>query len=206
MTDKDHKRVGERWHHENDALYRELDAALAKYAAVEPRAGIEERVLANLRAERTRVADRGWWRWGVAATAAAVIAVAVAVISNSARPSRPANPPLATTQHLSNPGTQMANHHSETVGRRGGGPVRRTNRHPAQSTAVVTAVPKLDQFPSPQPLSEQEKILASYVSEYPEHAALIARARMEVLRRDREEELREEGGDSKGNSQANERN
>jgi hypothetical protein len=205
MTDKNHKRVGERRHHE-DALDRELDAALAKYASVEPRAGIEERVLAHLRAERTRVADRGWWRWALAATAAALIVVAVAVISNSARPSRPANRPLATTQHLSNPGTQMAKRRSKTVGRRGGGPVRRTNRHPADSTVVVAAAPKLDQFPSPQPLSEQEEILVSYVSEYPEHAALIARARMEVLRRDREEELREEGEDNKANSQSNERN
>ena len=37
---------------ERDPLDRDLDAALAKYAAVEPRAGLEDRVLANLRAER----------------------------------------------------------------------------------------------------------------------------------------------------------
>jgi hypothetical protein len=37
-------------------------------------------------------------------------------------------------------------------------------------------------------LSEQEEILASYVVKYPEHAALIAQARAETLRRDSEEE------------------
>ena len=42
-----------------DELDRMLDATLAKYAAAEPRAGFEERVLANLRAERARVPDRG---------------------------------------------------------------------------------------------------------------------------------------------------
>ena len=41
---------------------------------------------------------------------------------------------------------------------------------------VAAGSPKLDQFPSPQPLSEQEKILTNYVAQYPEHAVLIARA------------------------------
>jgi hypothetical protein len=45
-------------------------------------------------------------------------------------------------------------------------------------------MPKLDQFPSPQPLSEQEKILAAYVAKYPEDALLLAQARAEALRRD----------------------
>ena len=40
-----------------DEFDRMLDAALAKYAAVEPRTGLEERVLANLRAEQARVPD-----------------------------------------------------------------------------------------------------------------------------------------------------
>jgi hypothetical protein len=66
---------------------------------------------------------------------------------------------------------------------------------------VVSAGPKLQQFPSPQPLSDQEKILANYVSEYPEHAALIAQARMEMSRRDQEEELRVPGVDRKEDSQ-----
>ena len=45
-------------------------------------------------------------------------------------------------------------------------------------------------------MSEQEKILASYVAQYPEHAALIAEARSEALRKDRREE--EETGASTG--------
>jgi len=40
-------------------------------------------------------------------------------------------------------------------------------------------------------LSEQERILADYVADYPEHAALIARARTEALRQDGAEEMRE---------------
>jgi hypothetical protein len=49
--------------------------------------------------------------------------------------------------------------------------------------------PKLDQFPSPQPLSEQEKILQSYVAENPEQAVLLARSRTEALRQDQLEEM-----------------
>jgi hypothetical protein len=58
--------------------------------------------------------------------------------------------------------------------------------------------PKLDQFPSPQPLSEQEKILANYVARFHDEALLVARARSESLQRDREEDMRqaESGGDS----------
>jgi hypothetical protein len=59
----------------------------------------------------------------------------------------------------------------------------------AHATAVASANPKLDQFPSPQPLSEQEKLLENYVAKYPERAVLLARARFEALQRDQLEEM-----------------
>jgi len=53
---------------------------------------------------------------------------------------------------------------------------------------VVAAVnPKLDQFPSPQPLTEQEKILASYVARFHAQAVLIARVANEEIQQDRAE-------------------
>jgi hypothetical protein len=54
---------------------------------------------------------------------------------------------------------------------------------------AIAPHPKLGQFPSPQPLSEQEKILQNYVAKYPEQAVLVARARSEELRRDQLEEM-----------------
>jgi hypothetical protein len=51
----------------------------------------------------------------------------------------------------------------------------------------VASEPKLDVFPSPLPLSEQEKLLAIYVGQDPEHAALVAQARMADLRHEAEE-------------------
>jgi hypothetical protein len=66
---------------------------------------------------------------------------------------------------------------------------------------VVAAVPKLDQFPSPRPLSEQEQILATYVAQFHDEAVLIARARKEAMERDREKELREAPSDGNEDSQ-----
>jgi hypothetical protein len=56
------------------------------------------------------------------------------------------------------------------------------------SPTVLAAGPRLEQFPSPQPLSEQEKILENYLANYPEHALLIAEARARALRQDAAEE------------------
>ena len=74
---------------EKDDLDRGLDGALAKYAAVEPRQGLEERILANLRSHQTRAADRVWWRRGLAGALAAVVAVAATLAWRSVKPSPP---------------------------------------------------------------------------------------------------------------------
>ena len=49
----------------------------------------------------------------------------------------------------------------------------------ARPTVVAAANPKLDQFPSPRPLSEEEQLLVRYVHEFPEEAVLIAKAQAE---------------------------
>lgn len=162
-----------------------LDAALGQYAAVEPREGLEERVLASLRAERTRVADRGWWRW--AGALATIVAVAVALAWKSGKQSPPivAKNTSVTMHRPVSLGTQVAS--GGDAPRLQGHSMRKTPRHPLRAQSAAVAIPRLDMFPSPRPLSEQEKIMASYLAEYPEHAALIARARMDALRRDVEE-------------------
>ena len=154
---------------ENDKLDGDLNAALAKFAAAEPRTGLEERILATLRAEGKRDATRSGLHWPVVATLAALVfSVFIAVRSGKPVQTTAAHP-RATTQNTGHAGTQVASNI-------GGSPIR-------PHKAV-----KLDQLSSPQPLSEQEKILARYVTKYPEHAALIAQARTEELQRDRAEE------------------
>lgn len=197
--DKDHNRVesgGQAAHREID---RVLDAALAKYAAVEPRAGLEDRVLANLRAERALTPDQAWWRWSVAATLAAVVVVALALAWRSGRQSHPLvdNHPAPTTPSVQTPATQLAANNGgekqireSRVRPHDRVAARKAAVHPVQPTLVGSDNPKLDQFPSPRPLSEQEKLLQSYVAQYPEESILIARARSEALRRDQLEEMK----------------
>jgi hypothetical protein len=179
---------------ERDRLDRELDIALAKYAAAEPRAGLEERVLANLRTERRGVSDRVWWRWGVAsavALAAVVMVVALAWRSSMQPPPVIADHPSTATPRAEQPGPRVASNGAENGTSSPAHPptTRRVVRR-AHARAVAEAYPKLDQFPSPQPLSEQEKILVSYVEAYPDYAVVVARARTESLRRDELEETK----------------
>jgi len=186
----------------HDELDRTLDAALAKYAAVEPREGLEDRVLANLRAERAQVPDRAWWRWSLAAALATVVVVALALAWRSGGPSHRVveNPPSPTAQSAQTSAQVSSNDDRPQI--RGAqsvpqerGAHRRAAIHHAQPKVVIAVVPKLDQFPSPQPLSEQEKILKSYVAKYPEQAVLIARAVSEARRQDQLEEMRALFGD-----------
>ena len=86
--------------------------------------------------------------------------------------------------------------------RRAQAPVHAAKRHSLPVTAVAFAAePKLEVFPSPLPLTEQEKLLAGYITEQPEHAILLARAQAEALRRDQEEEMRESSSTGGENSQ-----
>lgn len=195
-----------------DELECMLDAALTKYGAVEPRMGLEERVLASLLAKQTKVPHAAWWKWGLAGVAIAVLAVAAAVGWKSGKTT-----PSVIATHLSAiPWSSTA---PETRARGNDENAIRPERHVANHKSIVhrspatvaaAATPKLDQFPSPvplnaqdrfpspRPLTEQEKILANYIDQYPRDAVLIAEARMEALRLD-EEELREMPSDRNKN-------
>ena len=176
---------------EEQVLDRDLDLALAKYSAVEPRAGLKDRILANLKAERAHAA-RGWWCWPRVAALVAMVAIVVAA-SIAWRWWKPGGNIAA--HHASNwvrevPGPQTGSSTGgERVRQQAAVPVRTRRDHGSRGPVVVAAEPRLEQFPSPRPLSDQEKILASYVAKYPEHAILIAQARAEALRRDAAEEL-----------------
>ncbi|HEV3513324.1 MAG TPA: hypothetical protein VGS05_16565 [Candidatus Sulfotelmatobacter sp.] len=166
----------------DDRFDRILDAELAKYATAEPRAGLEERVLANLRSDGSRALNRAWWRWASAA-AVAVVLVALGLAWRSGKPSQPgiANRPSISTSVPSKPGIQLANR--DAVVMRPHRPVHKLHTS-AQLRTLVTAEPKLDQFPSPRRLSDQEKMALEYVQRFPEQAALIAEAQSALARQE----------------------
>lgn len=165
-------------------LDRTLDAALAKYATVEPRAGLEGRILANLRAERSRAPERSWWAWGLAAAAAAVFVVAIVL---ALRPGKALKPVIADhhsvpVQPAGKPEQPSAREEHAAVTLHKPSHQRRSRPQTSESQVVAARVPKLDQFPSPRPLTEQEKLALEYVQSSPEQAALIARAQVAEAR------------------------
>ena len=174
-----------------DELDRLLGSALKQYAAVQPREGLEIRILAHLRSQSAEGASHAWWRWFTATAAVAALAV---IITMALRPH--AKPQSTVAQHL--PASAAVPNLAATSQPKRAVQRPKVRLHAVADAQVAKALPKLDQFPSPQPLSEQEKILANYVARYPERAVLIARARTEELRRDELERADDGARDSEG--------
>ena len=147
-------------------LDRKIDEALARYAAVEPREGFEQRVLANLRARQSS-ARRNLSRLVGTAFAAVVFGTLLFTLIqrrteltsyraagqlNQARDRRVGagriSPNDAENGRAESRTTQVVAKNT-----------RVRNQHPGASAFSREA----GQFPSPQPLSEQEKLLVRYV-------------------------------------------
>jgi hypothetical protein len=168
----------------NNLSEKLLDDALKQYGDVEPRAGLEARVLANIRIEQERIGEHRW-NW-MSALAAIAVAWALGAIMFLIR--KPDVRPQVVAIHAA-PGLiakeatavgvkpPLADRPSTSFSRRKPRPLART-------IVLADGSPKLEQFPSPRPLSEQEEILARYVRERPEEARLVAHAQAELLQRD----------------------
>jgi flagellar biosynthesis/type III secretory pathway M-ring protein FliF/YscJ len=183
----------------NHELDRQLDAALAKYAAVEPRAGLEARILANLHTEQANAPSFTWWVWAASAATVTVVVMVAALLWKSEIPRRraAANPPLATMRSKDS-SMQVATKQREsnalpdrpTPNRSASMPNTTSDHH--RPPIAGRANPKLDVFPSPQPLSTEELALARYVKQFPQEAVMIARVQ-EEYRQKTKEQMREEG-------------
>lgn len=180
---------------EQDAFCRQLDAVLTKYATVEPRAGLEQRVLAHLRAGGGRMVHR-WWRW----PAMVELAIAVAIVMG-----------VSLVWRSPKTASEIAVHRLPSIGQSGPQSAKdipnppthmmKTATRHSRRQRVAPVGPKLDQFPSPRPFSEQERILENYVKSDLRQAALIAEARTEALVRDAAEEMNYNVASSEKDSQ-----
>ncbi|HET7840630.1 MAG TPA: hypothetical protein VFM21_03450 [Terriglobia bacterium] len=141
---------------ENDKFVDQLlDASIGHCAGAEPRAGLEGRILAVI-AARQRSANRNNWAWGLAAAALAAVAIVIAAryARRASLPTpQPASVAVARPQSAAPP-VAIA---PERI------PVKtvRASRFTAQ---------RPQQFPTPAPLSEQEKLLLLYVKQTPKSA------------------------------------
>jgi len=171
--------------HDKDNLDRWLNTALAQRGSAEPRAGLEGRILANLAVETSRASTGRPLRWAFSlATIALVLAAwfGLRVLSTRSHQTtdEAVNQPSAVS-HKSGPVTLP-----KTATMRL--PKRSQSRQDAkQATLVERSAPsRLNQFPSPRPLSPQELLFASYAQRFPQEAILIAQEQKKF-----EEEVRQ---------------
>ena len=174
----------------------ELNEALASYAAVEPRNGLEQRVLANLRTHGVTAAPFGWQRWAAVTFGVAVLAALLVWFGGQhslkiISPARPAQhdaatngrPLLAAGAAQANADGLSAKRHYSELAMAGQRPQRRQTIGAAARTHAA-ALPRLAQFPAPEALTEQEELLIQFVEEDPQDAALVAEAVTERLQRE----------------------
>ena len=168
MKSEDAEHLAERW----------LDAGLEELGRAEPRPGLEARILANVQAQAQ--GREAWWRrWWPGLVAVAVIVVAASLVLLI----KPAGTAVATLPAQQARTTQIATAPASALTQAPLHPRLRT-RGTAPTVTANPPVPRLEQFPSPQPLSEQEKLLARYVEERPQEAAVVARMRAELLKQE----------------------
>ena len=151
MADKNHDKF----------LEELLEASLKRYRSEEPRAGLENRILANVQASDRALESRRWvWAWALAASAAVLI-VAVVVLRFTSRP--------APRTGTFSPAMQAVAPKAETPQVVAGAPpVTRVPRKPSRRPRPAAAnLRRPEQFPTPSPLSEQEQLLLAFVSQGP---------------------------------------
>lgn len=164
-----------------------LDAALKQYGQTEPRPGLENRVLASLRAERERRSARSWQGWPALAAVTAILVVALGVFLarwNRHATQAPVAKKVVTPVEVEGASPSQAKQEAATAGIRGRMP------QPRRHVEVEFVSEKKEQFPSPEPLSEQEQMLARYIEQFPRQATLMAQMQTEL---DRQEMLEQPG-------------
>ena len=158
---------------EQDRFDRWLDSALQQYGDLEPRAGLENRILAHFDSV-PRNNSNGAWKVALAAFSAACLLIGLWFGMPTHRAQRPVvavtpTPALAVADSRrrtqpSRPAVHVAAH---------------TKKRNLPRLEAAVNEPRLPQFPSPMPLTKEEQMLRRYVTEVPHEAVLVARAQAE---------------------------
>ncbi len=161
---------------EKDELDTLLDAALVTYADPGPDGGLEQRILARISAENFAVSTpaplRRWLPWGIALAAASCLLLFIVISAQkrihpplrNARSAQLSNaPPAVTTQH----GPMPIVPHS-TIIHGANRTMPKVQRPPTEITHRSAPLPKLDVFPTPQPLTPEEQALVAFATQVPQ--------------------------------------
>jgi hypothetical protein len=144
--------------HESDIeLDKKIEAALATYAdpeaSVNPSA-LAARILASAREEQQKAR---WWKWTLVIAAPALAALFVVLFL----PEKPKEFPARLSASVPTPAQIMTAPATEkpVVSHT----IAKARYSPHTTIAKSQEPPKLDIFPAPAPLSEQEKLLVAFV-------------------------------------------
>lgn len=142
---------------EPDAVERVLGEGLARYAGQEPLAGLEQRVLDRVRGEGA-ARRAGFRRWGFIAAGVAVAAlVAAAVLWMTPHPPE-AIPSLA---RVMGPPPDLASSNQAP---------RMADARPVKKHRIAAGLPRRRQFPTPAPISSEERALLALAARAPDLA------------------------------------
>lgn len=145
-----------------------LDSLLANYSSAEPRPGLETRILANLREAEEKKAPQGWWnfKWIWAGLVTAAIVIAAVLIGGRNRTTPPTHVIVKTNQPAPQPEIQPqapAVRNEAAIAHR-----RKPSMSPAtRQSATLALSDRPAVFPTPTPLSEQERLLLRYYAGTP---------------------------------------
>jgi hypothetical protein len=160
-----------------------LDKALRQYGNIEPRIGLETRILANIRAAGNRSHWRHTWLVAATVTAALVISMAIGIWHQVLTPKQNVPAPAVSQDAMKEVNSATIPRNPRLVKPRTS---RRRQRSIPGSNLGSPDSPRLDKFPSPLPLSQEELLLARYAEHFPKEALLVAQKQ-----RDFEEEIRQ---------------
>lgn len=143
-----------------------MDSLLANYSLAEPRPGLETRILANLR-EAEKKASQGWWnfkRLWAGVVAAAIIMAAVLISGR-----HPITPPANVIVKINQPVPQPEIHpHAPITPKEAARTHRRKLSAPAlRENATLAVSQRPANFPTPVPLSDQERLMFVYLANTP---------------------------------------
>jgi hypothetical protein len=131
----------------SDELDKILDDALSSYSQEEPRRGLENRVLNRIRATRER-SRFAWLHWMIPIPAfACVLILAVTILTKRDSVQRPSPAPIMAKRAAA---SLIAPEAVQTI------PTRRRPKH--------LRLRKREQFPSPTPLTREERSLLAFVA------------------------------------------
>jgi hypothetical protein len=148
---------------EHDDLDLLLDSALKTYAESEANLNLEQRILARIAAEPSIALRPRWLPWAVALPLAACLLLFALFMSQktsvepTARLSHAPSSPLEALPAAPHPEHV---HHTQALSHPK--PAR-----PVQLAGRDVSLPKLDVFPTPQPLTAEERTLAAIANETP---------------------------------------